>query len=363
MQKYISYEWRALLGAVSLSFVLGGCGGSDGKHHADALHVGSANSTAVSLPAVKGYGIDPSERSFDPDAVAYDYDNGEGMKMAATHEGLYIDYQASQPVENIQFFIDADNDENTGNLAAGGADYLIENGYIFASTDPQEWSWAEIGKLESAMPDDRRFSVLIGRGMLPDLKEQVGVSVRVLDKAWQPVAMSPTHAPKSIYRFEKEKGNSGQTSAYISQYISEGEKSVYLSVQNRQIDLRIVEPKLPAHIQLCIDADNDAGTGYHTSEWKDFGYDYMIEDGILYRYSGAGDWQWDKIAVVSTMQKREKGAEILELSVPMDSLPVASQFRIGVMTHGSDWSDTDYLPDENVPTFSLSSVLQLKIGS
>lgn len=64
--------------------------------------------------------------------------------------------------------------------------------------------------------------------------------------------------------------------------------------------------------QIYIDSDNNAGTGYQDSQYGSSGADYLIENGLLYRYTGTGGWSWT--AVTATVNA-SKSATVTELSI------------------------------------------------
>ncbi|WP_127125881.1 right-handed parallel beta-helix repeat-containing protein [Pseudoflavitalea rhizosphaerae] len=64
--------------------------------------------------------------------------------------------------------------------------------------------------------------------------------------------------------------------------------------------------------QIYIDSDNNAGTGYQDSQFGSSGADYLIENGLLYRYTGTGGWSW---TAVSATVNASKSATVTELSI------------------------------------------------
>ena len=54
----------------------------------------------------------------------------------------------------------------------------------------------------------------------------------------------------------------------------------------------------PQYLHVFIDSDNATTTGYQAGE---IGADYMVENGVLYEYSGSGGpWSWSRIGSVQT---------------------------------------------------------------
>lgn len=52
------------------------------------------------------------------------------------------------------------------------------------------------------------------------------------------------------------------------------------------------------HTQFYIDVDNSGATGYNNESQYDTGSEYLIEDGVLFKYIGTGgrDWNWEIIS-------------------------------------------------------------------
>ena len=66
-----------------------------------------------------------------------------------------------------------------------------------------------------------------------------------------------------------------------------------------------------------IDTDMDSSTGYQVWCWNGSGADYLIEDSILYHYTGSGsDWNWTQIGNVGIY----KTNSIIETSVNLSDI-------------------------------------------
>ncbi len=68
---------------------------------------------------------------------------------------VYFMKNIPQEVQHFQYFLDVDNDANTGfsfgrdSWRISGADYLVEDGELYKSTSKTEWSWEHIGNFET----------------------------------------------------------------------------------------------------------------------------------------------------------------------------------------------------------------------
>jgi len=90
-----------------------------------------------------------------------------------------------------QFFINTDNNKNTGNEALDGADYLIEDSHIFRSTR-RDWSWEYMGELNNLQVSDDLHSVeiTINRELITQLANQISIINFQRDTNWKPLMVT-----------------------------------------------------------------------------------------------------------------------------------------------------------------------------
>ncbi|MDI3312027.1 MAG: DUF4832 domain-containing protein, partial [Thermoanaerobacterium sp.] len=72
---------------------------------------------------------------------------------------------------------------------------------------------------------------------------------------------------------------------------------LYAAIKNGKLYMMLKGdiPLKDAWNDIFIDVDNNSETGYKSWAWPDLGADYLVENGILYKHSGAG-WSWEEIA-------------------------------------------------------------------
>ena len=132
--------------------------------------------------------------AFDPSVVVWQVDNNEGLRINEESEYIYLqfDHSASQSdAQNVQFIIDIDNNTSTGNMTENGADYIVENGYLYQSKSRTRWDWQELGKMDSAV-EGNVDTVRIPLSMLENKRDVFAVNAELLDDRWQPVLYSPS---------------------------------------------------------------------------------------------------------------------------------------------------------------------------
>ena len=329
-----------------------GCGGGGAAVVETALHM-TPDYFGVQ-PHIGKYGRAAEQNDFNPDDIEWEYDNHEGLRIHVGDDKLYLDFIYNKSVPNIQFFIDIDNNLNTGNHDEGGADYLIENGYLYRSTASDAWKWEELGAVKTYSEQDKRYAVAINRSLLDNLGATFGVNAQALNDSWHPEVMSPIDGSKSIYT-----ENRGIDWESVPLYSRNGDKKVKLFDTDEKLYVQLEEDAYEEHIQIFIDSDNSASTGYKGSAWPHAGRDYLVEDGYLYRYTGVGDWGWEKVSsVVRTREKRD-GKDILEITVFKEKFAtLADKIKVGVETNNATWSDTTYIPQDQLPEFILHGAAQ-----
>lgn len=108
------------------------------------------------------------------------------------------------------------------------------------------------------------------------------------------------------------------------------------------IDIR--STKAYENWQLYLDADNNSNTGYLDSSETQAGFDYMIENGILYYHSGNDNtWSWS--AVENAVIDVSSTADGMELSIAKSSfdMPISVP-KIQVKLLDGAWSAIEILP-------------------
>ncbi len=325
-----------------------GCGGGAGNNNGNSVakHMGSDFNQPVKHIGM--YVRKVGKKDFDPSKIEWEYDNLEGLRVHVGETKLYLQFTHNSHAQNIQFFLDADNSAKTGNADEGGADYMVENGVLYVSKSRDTWNWEEIGEVSSVIEAGKSDTIAIPLNLLQNRSVVFKVSAQALDNAWVPEVMSPTDGGKSVYGAQHHIDWSS-----IAPYTQDGGKVLKIFATADNIYLHLEQESFPAHIQLYIDTDNNNATGYRSDSWSNFGADYLVEDGMLYRYTGQGDWGWEEVESVSKFRSAGDKA-ILDVAVPQNLLQnLADKIKVGTELNNRDWTDTRVLPDGAVPLFFL----------
>jgi len=170
-------------------------------------HIGCGESGS-STQSLGHHPKNTKQSDFDPSLLNWEVDNGSGLKILVENNYIYLQFDHTQETtftKNIQFIIDIDNNITTGNSAENGADYIVENGYLYKSISRDQWSWKEIGKIQSnisGLVDTVRLDI-------PQLENKgtiFSVNAEVLNDKWEPVLYSPDgidengNHKKTVYR-------------------------------------------------------------------------------------------------------------------------------------------------------------------
>ncbi len=98
---------------------------------------------------------------------------------------------------------------------------------------------------------------------------------------------------------------------------------------------------------VFLDADNDTATGFHSAQSYG-GFDYMVENGDLWRYTGtSGEWSWQHVTAID-YQIGSNEPNRIELAIPLRSIGINETRTVGLVFNVNDLDDShpdDYAPD------------------
>jgi len=103
--------------------------------------------------------------------------------------------------------------------------------------------------------------------------------------------------------------------------------------------------------QLFIDIDNKGTTGY-IYHWSKAGFEYLIENSTLYKYSGKNNaWGWTKVVDVSV----DKSTNQIKIIVPLNRLDLTTGSTIAYGFISNDNLTTPYPLSKNdsLPTYKI----------
>jgi len=168
-------------------------------------------------------------------------------------------------------YIDANKTAATGYPLSGiGVDYLVENGVLYRySGSNGAWEWTRMKTIA--------FSAGATSATVTLSKADIGT----------PVSLNSLTQTDSV------------TAPVVSTTLSTAPASATTTVSVDALSINYVIPfaSKPTWTRVYIDADTATTTGFANAG---IGADYLIENGNLFRYAGAGgSWAWTKIKAVS----------------------------------------------------------------
>lgn len=170
----------------------------------------------------------------------------------------------------VHVYIDSDQNATTGYPVAGiGADYLIENGFLYKyAGSGGSWAWTEIKSVA--------------------LTKSNGVAT------WN-IAPSDLGSPSAITAVGNY--NSVYSSALSYTLVQATRTTLSINASSTAVAFLVTYSGTPGYVRVFVDADKNAATGYPVGG---IGADYLIENGFLYGYSGSsGSWAWTEVKSVS----------------------------------------------------------------
>jgi|GEM_PF-394227 len=91
--------------------------------------------------------------------------------------------------------------------------------------------------------------------------------------------------------------------------------------------------------QLFINTDQNGESGFQAPYWSGSGSEYMVENGVLYKYSGKGktNWAWTEVRSYKKDNKFVATSTVVELEISLADLGVQSAEGLRV---GYAWKDS-----------------------
>ena len=314
---------------VATTALLSGCGGSSSSKNLTTTSQNTLNPTKVD----RAWNDDGINSNANISASVISRDDGTELLFIKSNINSYN-------IQNFQFFINTDNNKNTGNEALDGADYLIENSHVYKSTG-RNWSWSYVGEVDFLSADHMGDGVRlnVNTALLGQLANKISIINFRRDENWK--AVEVTQRDIELKNDNQEKHLSGieainiinkvdpdmmyytvdkdsitvvddNTISYNSHlsagpagFYSEHYRNLYNISKDSKKTIEHIQEYAHAHIsnnqikmnlygldhwQIFINSDADTQTGNERYN----GADFLIEDGHLYRSMGRG-WSWEYI--------------------------------------------------------------------
>lgn len=126
-------------------------------------------------------------------------------------------------------------------------------------------------------------------------------------------------------------------------------RSIKSVMADQQLNVLVTGSLLSDKGQLYLNTDHHADTGFEAPFWSGMGADYLVENGVLYKYSGKGgtDWGWTEIR----SYKRGRfmaTSTVVEISILLEDIGLREADSVSI---GYVWKDSaaDKLPEGSSP--------------
>jgi Domain of unknown function (DUF4832)/Beta-galactosidase len=283
-------------------------------------------------------GVEPGAKSADGQTTLY---------AAEDESNLYVLVQGRMAEFN-DIFIDTDRSADTGYTDAGwpefGGDWLIENGGLFKSTGAG-WNWgpaagASIEYAENGTGNERVIEYKVPLSDL-DLSKARPITLGLASNDIR-VPAAGEHTPLVAPPMPKivVDGNGDEWEALPVVATGEGKvTSLKAFARNGKISVLAQAQTFDQETNLFIDSDRNPETGYVGWEYKRTGADYLVQNGTLYKSTGAG-WSWDEIGPVPWVVKdaSEQGQKLLETEIDLSSYANGGETMSVALGVGGDYA-------------------------
>ncbi|MBM7567709.1 hypothetical protein JOC55_004682 [Paenibacillus sacheonensis] len=322
-------------------------------------------------------------------------DNAKKIKAFRGKSSLNISIEGSTIDSKSQIFINSDNNKSTGFAAPywqeSGAEYMLENGtlYRYGEKAGTNWSWTKVQQykgtpnfsvssalLVATIPytdmgvtkdtaikigyvwNDSKTIKLPASGSLLDVAaltfEMIPDSTPTPDPTPTPVPEQPASVPVpeiNILIDGKADEWSGVATAGTGTLMA---KSLKLYNKDSSLYLLVQGEQLTSKGQFYINSDNRSETGYQVKNSSVTGADYLIENGTLYRYSGAGtDWAWSKMSDYKGTSNYVVTQTVIEARIQLSDLGIVKENTISIVFLRNDNISDQILLDGKAPTYTL----------
>jgi hypothetical protein len=95
--------------------------------------------------------------------------------------------------------------------------------------------------------------------------------------------------------------------------------------------VKVIGTNLAKKSQFFINTDNNNSTGLRT-KWTTAGFDYLVENEILYRYAGSSNsWNWKEVQDITIV--KTSGYIIIKLPLSSIGSSAGSTLQIGFISN------------------------------
>jgi len=136
---------------------------------------------------------DFGKNTLDVSKIQWTHDNLQGLKIAEDNKTIYLQYEHNNTIPSIQFFLDYDHNPSTGVAIEYGADYMVENGWLYKATSKSAWGWEDMHiEVNRRVEKGKKDTIAIPLKYLKNRHpKSILIDAQTLDYSWNPKTFTP----------------------------------------------------------------------------------------------------------------------------------------------------------------------------
>lgn len=287
-------------------------------------------------------------------SLAEGQSNVRSIKTLAEGGSLNVLVTGSLLEEKGQLFINTDNNAGTGFKAPywsnSGADYLLENGFLYKYTGTKgtDWSWSEVRVHRGTDKFALTNTVLEVSLALSDLGVPQGGAISI-GYVWKDSADHKLPNGRDLLKYVVSKPSTPDPAPSSPAFSIDGSGAEWSGIpvlssgasnpklikaaNDKDYLYLLIEGSvlLNAKTQIYLNTDNNVASGYQSSKRSAGGADYLIENGTLYQYTGQGsEWSWKRLIALKSIAGYALNESLVEAAVPLKELGITDSSAIGI---------------------------------
>ncbi|PMQ01047.1 MAG: hypothetical protein CBR30_08125 [Dictyoglomus sp. NZ13-RE01] len=283
----------------------------------------------------------------------------ESLKAIQANDTLYILIKSKKRIDDKKIIVYIDTNPLVENGAVvsiwndvKGIKYKSEDESLYKfNVDKNNWE-----KLNEKLKIAKKNNVaeiaipLNAIGIFDSRKIKIGISIG--DEYFLPEPGTPmfiVDKPTTVFGPSINvtiDGNGDDWKDIKPMYTSQSGAKLFAGIKNGVLYALIIG-EMGDWNDLFLDVDGNPETGFLSWAWKDFGGDYLIENGLLYKSLSAG-WAWQQIegAKVEWKESGTNPNRVIELAFPLSELKIEDIKNLRIAFSGGNTN----LPDPGIST-------------
>jgi hypothetical protein len=241
-------------------------------------------------------------------------------------DGDKIIFEIFGSARHNDFFVNSDNNDNSGHQRTHGADYLIEDGRLFIYEGPG-WSWNYVKRVD-IQRHANSTTMTLDKSDFRNLSSNIKAIGMQYDSNWNNTRLTQTT--------ELTVNNDVVQNVPASMSVNENDIHMYVSLSSESLDINMASGSNPRknHGMIFMDTDQDNNTGLRR---YGVGADYLVQDRLLFRYTGSGrNWSWELMGRFG-----QRGSDSFRAFINTNQLGNTSEIDFVAKYYDSSWNSFD----------------------